>query len=327
MKRTLSVLALLGFVLLIGAGYAEAALSDEYPTTLKYEFDNWPLPNGAIVSVKVGDLCYIYVYGDDWISHGDELTPRLVPVTGIPNFTTIFTPLARVSPDDPIGFITTNSTAAQMVTVQYVIGWYEDGATAPTHTNYPFQVTYNFKFNWVWIQPKSISLLDENGNKVGPFRMTAGETRTLYVEVDDYYNDGDIENDFNYFEPGLITNVTYTDPIEVADTIHVTCTVPPVSISDNGNLPIRLSVLTVTALNPGGTQQSTYDPRYATLRWGLTYTLSAGGTQGINTPSVSIRVDARDDAGDFEDGGGTCNAVGLGSLALVIPFVFLRKRK
>jgi len=44
-----------------------------------------------------------------------------------------------------------------------------------------------------------------------------------------------------------------------------------------------------------------------------------------------IRVQIVDDGkGEFDrgtDGGGTCNAVGLGSLGLLVPFVFLRKRK
>jgi hypothetical protein len=164
---------------------------------------------------------------------------------------------------------------------------------------------------------------DENGREVTTVQMEAGEVRTFYVEVDDYYNDNILDNDYNYVYPD---NITYGSEITNTSAIAVSDTVPYGVIHNVGDiLPRRVSTLRVTALNPGGNQDSNYNDMYANLAWVLTYTPMQ---QTAETQTISILVTARDDAtGDYEDGGGTCNAAGLGSLGLLLSLAFVLKRK
>jgi Synergist-CTERM protein sorting domain-containing protein len=241
----------------------------------------------------------------------------------------------RVLDSDPIGTINIRSSSQGVATVNCVASWWVLGpdnvpTTSYVYTNDPLLVWVVSDSGRSIIRPKSISLLDLNGNKVTSIQMTGGETREFYVEVDDYFNDGNIENDFDDLGPPRddtnleyatnINNMTGSNVIAVVDMV-------PRGIyhSAGDNYPRRISTITITALNPGGDEQSNYNDRYASFYWGMTF---SPGPQNINTQSLNIMVTARDNAGgSYDDGGGTCNAVGLGALALLLPVMFLRKRR
>jgi len=324
-KRSLGILALLGFVLLIGAGYCEAAST--YPTRLEYRLGNQVLLPGEVIQITPGNACVIEVYGSFFQqSISGDVYPEM---TGSYNPSGVITAAFEAyedRPNDLIGTITAFADDFGSVSAQYTIHW-KSVFGQDVYMNTPFTVWFVSVSPWQCLQPKGITLRDEYGSEVRSIQMTAGDVRTFYVEVDDYNNDGLLDNNFEIVNP---TNVTYSTNVTNSNAIAATDSVPYLVIHRMGdNLPTRLSTVKITALNPGGTQNSPYEDMYAQFFWRLSYEFGeSGSSQAIDTQSISILVTARDDAGgNYDDGGGTCNAAGLGFMALLLSLALIRKRK
>jgi hypothetical protein len=80
-----------------------------------------------------------------------------------------------------------------------------------------------------------------------------------------------------------------------------------------------------------------YEDVYASFTYQITFNGTTGNGTALNsvlpnagvfqTQTVNVLITAMDDAtGDFQDGGGTCNALGLGVAALAMPLMFIRKK-
>ncbi|MDR1379127.1 MAG: hypothetical protein LBJ36_08760 [Synergistaceae bacterium] len=189
------------------------------------------------------------------------------------------------------------------------------------------RVLPTMNMNYFFI-PHGMNVRDGNGNEVTSLRMTAGSTRELYVEVDDYGNDDDPSNDYRVFavnESKLERVIEKKSGIEVASALPNLLGLTPVPTM---TVPPRtITMLKVSASNPGGTQSSNYDPVFTEFVYRLTFTGKLGNGATLNgisveTPHVSVTVTADDDAG----GGGTCDVLGLGVAVLAIPPLFIRKR-
>jgi hypothetical protein len=330
----------------MGGGYGEAAadVSSSYPTALRYVYDGGTLTGDSIVSLMAGQLHEIEVYGSNYVQTPLALRPGLfnsaallaepaVVMVPTESVYTYFSPNPdRVLETDRIGSIFISPNIVGTISVQYIIRWSvlnqaNDPSEHYIYANDPFRVWLVSEPAVQYLQPKSITLRDANGHPVNFIQMTAGTTREFYVEVDDYLNDGIIENDFNYVSPENITySANLTGSGAAVNATAVTDTPPLVLIHRTGNnLPTRLSTLKITALNLGGTQDSPYNDLYVGVSWGVTYLPSQ---QTVSTQTLSILITARDDAGgSYDDGGGTCNVTGLGSLALLLSLAFLRKSK
>ena len=366
MKRTIGVLVLLCLALLMGAGNAEAAdLSMMYSRNLRYMLNGQRLSNGQIVPVTRGQPVEIDVYGTGYLParNGAEVRPgfydMLPPDTEdetewdgpsveiVPDnsgFTTYF----DINPDrvlesDLIGtirLITPDLPSLIPVSIRYIVRWavldnFHQPIPSYAYTNEPFRLWFapqsglgigpdpdpnnpDPNDGWQILQPQKISLRDANGQFVNAIHMKAGTSREFYVEVDD--------KNFYVVKPETMDYVlTATDSV-----VDVESSVPHVLVHRTGDpLPGRLATVRVSAINQGGNQNSTFNPAYGSLKWGVTYTYGSGASQTISTQTIAVRVDPRDDAGGGDDSGGTCNAVALGSLALLLPaaFLFIRKRR
>jgi hypothetical protein len=186
-----------------------------------------------------------------------------------------------------------------------------------------------------------MSLRNNRGEKITSLVMTAGTTRELYAEVDDYNNDGDLSNDYDVFP----VNNPVISPIVVPDNatalqgrsttptlLGLTPDLPTLEIP-----PRTIARVNITALNPGGDQSSNYNDVYTNFVYQITFNGTTGSNVSLNsvlpnggviqTQRVSVLIHAYDDAtGDFDDGGGTCDALGLGVAVLAMPLLFIRKK-
>lgn len=131
---------------------------------------------------------------------------------------------------------------------------------------------------------------------------------------------------------------TWTSTIGGANTDAIKVTQPDVGI-DLSAYPRRLTPLTITATQQGGDDNSKFPEQYATLSYKLTHRrIGSGGISddivvtGIEpeTPQLNVTVRPRDQGGAGGDnGGGSCDALGLGTALLALPalgLVIRRKR-
>lgn len=131
---------------------------------------------------------------------------------------------------------------------------------------------------------------------------------------------------------------TWTSTIGGANTDAIKVTQPDVGI-DLSAYPRRLTPLTITATQQGGDDNSKFPEQYATLSYKLTHRrIGSGGISddivvtGIEpeTPQLNVTVRPRDQGGkNGDNGGGSCDALGLGTALLALPalgLVIRRKR-
>ena len=131
---------------------------------------------------------------------------------------------------------------------------------------------------------------------------------------------------------------TWTSTIGGANTDAIKVTQPDVGI-DLSAYPRRLTPITITATQQGGDDNSKFPEQYATLSYKLTHRrIGSGGISddivvtGIEpeTPQLNVTVRPRDQGGAGGDnGGGSCDALGLGTALLALPalgLVIRRKR-
>jgi hypothetical protein len=200
-----------------------------------------------------------------------------------------------------------------------------------------------FDFNYVFV-PKSITLRDERGRKVSSIYMEATQTRELYVEADDYLNDGYGDNDYTMHPVVSSTlNMAPTVQSESEADLMGTSTIPTLvgltPTLPNMEIPPRtIARVRITARNPGGDDSSNYEPVYTDFVYQISFAgMTTGGVSLANflpnggviqTPPVSVVIVAKDDAtGSFDDAGGTCNLLGLGALILLVPVALIRRKR
>ncbi|MDR2180723.1 MAG: hypothetical protein LBP21_10475 [Synergistaceae bacterium] len=174
--------------------------------------------------------------------------------------------------------------------------------------------------------------------------MEATQTKELYAAVDDYLNDAYPDNDYDVYPVNSSTfnmapvvlpesDSDLTGTSTTPTLVGLTPTPPTLQIP-----PQTIARVRITARNPGGDQSSNYQPVYTDFVYQITF---AGTTTGgvplanflpnggvVQTPRVSVVIFAKDDAtGTFDDAGGSCDFLGLGALALLIPAVLVRRKK
>ena len=186
--------------------------------------------------------------------------------------------------------------------------------------------------------PKGMSLVNENGNKISSIRMEASRTRTLYAAADDYNQDGVIDAlDYDVYP---VNSLQMKPTIETDDEAVVTGTSTNPSLTGLtptlSRYPTRIATVNLKAMNEGGDEGSDYPIRYTEVSYQIEFNGTTGS--GINlqnilpdsgktqTPKVSVAVTALDDAGGGSDGGGTCNAVGLGAFLFLVPLALFRRK-
>ncbi len=129
---------------------------------------------------------------------------------------------------------------------------------------------------------------------------------------------------------------TWTSTIGGANKDAITVTQPDVGI-DLSAYPRRLTPLTITATQQGGDDSSKFPEQYATLSYKLTHRrVGSGGISddvvvtGIEpeTPLLNVTVRPRDQGGkNGDNGGGSCDALGLGTALLALPALGLVIRR
>ena len=186
--------------------------------------------------------------------------------------------------------------------------------------------------------PKSISIRDSNGKKVSNIEMTASRSRTFEAWADDY--NGDNLWDLNDYDVFPVNDLVMTPTVESeseSDLMGTSTTPTLLGLTPTmERYPTKIAMVNITARNPGGEQGSTYDPVYTDFTYQITFDGTTGSGIDVNevlpnsgviqTPRVSVRINALDDAGSGDDSGGTCNALGLGALALLVPLAFARRK-
>lgn len=187
--------------------------------------------------------------------------------------------------------------------------------------------------------PKSISIRKSNGDKVSNVEMTASKSRTYEVWADDYNKDGVVDKyDYDVFPVNDIEMVPTVESENESDLMGVSSTPNLLGLTPTmTKYPTKIATITITARNPGGDQSSAYDPVYTDFYYQIAFSGTTGSgveldrvlpNEGeIQTPPVSVRINALDDAGgDGEDSGGSCSVFGAGALLfLVIPLSLRRK--
>jgi hypothetical protein len=252
----------------------------------------------------------------------------------------------RYSPTSKILEITPQGPANGLLYIQLVNNVTDLNGTKSVYTEaYPIILNSSLStdFRYVFV-PKSMSIRDESGNKVASVYISATQRKDLYAEVDDYLSDGYPDNDYSVYPVTSTTlNMAPIVNSESEADLVGTSTIPTL-VGLTPDLPTMLipprtiARVTITAMNPGGDQSSNYQPVYTNF----TYQITFGGTTNngvslssilpnagvIQTPPVSVVVLAKDDAtGTFDDAGGTCNLLGLGTLALLVPVALTRKKR
>ena len=178
--------------------------------------------------------------------------------------------------------------------------------------------------------PDGISLVGANGNFTSEVTLAAGEAMEFHV----MYNP-DAEEAFAPFPDNTISiRVIYGAEIETGDSIYVGSTAPDIGCDAD-----PVSYVTVTALREVGNEGSAYEDRLSRFIWHITYSydtwdIDPDGNGGINTHTssrytlspVTVTVTNTSGGNTSSDGGGTCNAAGLGALSLLLSLAFIHKK-
>jgi hypothetical protein len=332
-----------------------------YARELRFELNGRPLDNGQVVEVTPREMYTIDIYGRlgtsfDRPSYPDGEGPFVLR----PEFATeiispgLIRPIIRMEPEDGVttsvifpnmhreneqsllGSFNVMLNIEDTVWATFIIQWVVLNASNepvgdPVYYNTPLQLWFRPPSPpaIVVLGPYSISLRDESDNRVDDIiQMEGGTSRTFRVFVDDHNRNGDIDiGDFFLASPPVTyeTQVFFqgSDPnIDVSSS-------PPldlIQLADNIRVPRELATVRVSARNVrvGQTGAQEGGHAYDAFSWRLSYPGANEGTNTIATQSISVRVAPGDDAG------GTCNAAGLGFLALLLPLVslvFIRKKK
>ncbi len=356
MKKLWGIVAVLVF-LVVNAGEVKAAIYiEDYPRELALFKDGMELPAGAALSMEPGSSLYLDAYAKDvtgdgqvtwddyagFLVSGDlgvtiAMNPNLSTQNGVNVFYNIAMP---VQPADKLGtfVITTSQVVDTIVSFQIV---YTDNNTSIGHptgvTTLRLQTGPVTDLFYLFV-PKSMSLVNENGNKISSIRMEASRTRTLYAAADDYNQDGVIDAlDYDVYP---VNSLQMKPTIETDDEAVVTGTSTNPSLTGLtptlSRYPTRIATVNLKAMNEGGDEGSDYPIRYTEVSYQIEFNGTTGS--GINlqnilpdsgktqTPKVSVAVTALDDAGGGSDGGGTCNAVGLGAFLFLVPLALFRRK-
>jgi hypothetical protein len=348
-RKTISVLAILVVALLcMGVEEARAAyteVSSIHTFSLTKE-DGTPVTAGSTLQIEPTGLLRLTLTPLDYYTNlisGDVrsgtvgINPDLVDQGSV-----------HLYYNTGIVEITTNNAAVdQLISIQLVTTITPVEGTAISNNSEVFylrlQSNLATDFNYLFV-PKSMRLVDERGTRVTSIYMEAAQTKELYAEVDDYLNDGYADNDYDVYPVSSNTfNMAPTVQSAAEASLMGTSTTPTL-VGLTPTLPTMMipprtiARVTITSRNPGGDQTGNYQPVYTDFAYQITFggTTTAGVSLAnilpnagvIQTPRVSVVIYAKDDAtGTFDDGGGSCDFLGLGALALLVPAALIRRKK
>ena len=328
MKKVLYVLTMLACVFAFTA-VSEAA-SFDVPSNLRIEYSisggaSYPLADGGTITVDVGDSINFGLFATgvnqyllDTNASGDEtvtVTGSVTPdsVTGL-SISPLLVGLGSVSVGDRVANTTIVATedpgAPVLLTFSIEYKSSRGTFTITRAVNVVIRIRAILTY-----YPTRIIFTDTDYKPLSRFVLEAQKNREIYLVVDDYNKDGVIDsNDYSRGEVELIFRT-------IGD-ISVSTGTYSLPNSLTGVFPRLFGRVTVTATQVPDPGEQGYDDRYATLA------CYYDGQDDANiSPTLTITLRSRDDAtGDYNDGGGSCDVLGLGALALALPLLFLRKK-
>ena len=176
------------------------------------------------------------------------------------------------------------------------------------------------------LHPKGLVLRYDDGSLVGTaIHLRGGASVTIHLEVKDFYSKSSIDA-FDWYDVDQVVRYGLTTPasnsaVMINESNFSNSSEYQGEIGDTlDDSYRRLSTYRITAAELASGTTTT------TLSWNSSIELvSLGENVTYRTPNVNLQITIS--PGVYDDGGGTCNAAGIGFMALLLPLVFIRKRK